>query len=301
MHVSRIDLADKGSPEGLVSLILKMEPDLQIPIPIEALARHLDIEDICTLETEGFEGGLLTDTARSRGIILVKDGVSRQRRRFTIGHELGHFLIANHIPDKEGQFLCSREDLNRLSVKEGDRRARMEVEANRFSSLLLLPPPHLRLALNNHRAPSIEHMIELARRFDVSKEAMARAYADFHPEAIAFIVIHEGKVLRTYSNKVRFPIITAQRQRPVPQGSMFHRRNLQIGVPSEIDSRIPDIWISVQRGRAAPTLCEQVCLQAQGFALIMLWYEAAEDDESDDDAERTAKERLRHRQDRFSR
>jgi len=41
-------------------------------------------------------------------------------------------------------------------------------------------------------------------------------------------------------------------------------------------------------------------LQAQGFALIMLWYELAEETEIVHD-ERTARERWRDRQERFNR
>jgi hypothetical protein len=56
----------------------------------------------------------------------------------------------------------------------------------------------------------------------------------------------------------------------------------------------------VERGRTAPTVSEQICLQANDFALIMLWYEPVGDPDYDDDGERTAKERLRHRQSRFT-
>jgi Zn-dependent peptidase ImmA (M78 family) len=300
MPVARMDLADKGSPEGLVSLILKHELNLPIPVPIEALSRQLDIEDICALETEGFEGGLLTDTARSRGIILVKEGISRQRRRFTIGHELGHFLMPTHVPDTVGRFLCSRQDMMRLSAKENDRRAKMELEANKFSSLILIPPPALRNALDRHDSPSIEHLFTLADRFDVSKEAMARAYANYHSEAVAFVVVHEGKVLRTHSNKIRFPFITVSRGKAVPAGSLFYRNGHKPGQPSEIDTRLPDHWIDVERGRPAPTVSEQVCLQSKGFALIMLWHEPAENDQTDEDSDRTAKDRWKERKARFA-
>src|SRR6266849_10192571 len=160
MQISRMDLADKGSPEGIVLAILKAEPNLPIPVPIEDLCQRLDIMEIQALTTEGFEGGLLTDRERSSGIILVKNGVSRQRRRFTLGHELGHFLMPSHVPDTEGRFLCSQSDMSLLSPKEGDRRAKMEVEANRFSSLILMPPPRLRAEIGK-RTPSIEHMLEL--------------------------------------------------------------------------------------------------------------------------------------------
>jgi hypothetical protein len=71
-------------------------------------------------------------------------------------------------------------------------------------------------------------------------------------------------------------------------------------VPSDIDARLPDNWIDVERGRTAPMMSEQVYLQANGFALIMLWYEPPEDPDFDEDGERTSKERLKLRQARFS-
>jgi hypothetical protein len=71
MKVTRLDLDGTGSPFGLVSKILKIESDLKIPVPIIELAQQLDIDRIETLETEAFEGGLLTDEGRSTGIILV--------------------------------------------------------------------------------------------------------------------------------------------------------------------------------------------------------------------------------------
>jgi Zn-dependent peptidase ImmA (M78 family) len=115
MKVTRLDLDGTGSPMGLVTRILRIEKDLPIPVPIEQLARQLDIEDIAPLETEGFEGGLLTDENRSTGIILVNQAAGGGRRRFTIGHELGHFLILSHKPVEVGKFLCSRKDMARWS------------------------------------------------------------------------------------------------------------------------------------------------------------------------------------------
>ncbi len=162
-----------------------------------------------------------------------------------------------------------------------------------------MPPPRLRAEIGN-RAPSIEHMLSLATKFDVSKDAMARAYAEYHSATIAFVVVRDGKVGATYRNRTRFPFITALRGKPVPERSLFYRKGLQVGVPSDIDSRLPDNWIDVERGRQAPTMSEQVYLQSNGFALIMLWYEPAEDPDFDADGERTAKQRLQHRQARYS-
>ena len=84
MKVGRIDLDGTGSPMGLVAKILKAEPDLTIPVPIEELSRQLDIAEIRDMTTDGFEGGLITDDARSSGFILVNRIARRGRRRFTI-------------------------------------------------------------------------------------------------------------------------------------------------------------------------------------------------------------------------
>jgi hypothetical protein len=51
MQITRMDLADKGSPEGIVMAILKAEPNSPIPVPIEELCRRLHIIEIQALTT----------------------------------------------------------------------------------------------------------------------------------------------------------------------------------------------------------------------------------------------------------
>jgi Zn-dependent peptidase ImmA (M78 family) len=284
MALSRMELQEKGagSPEGLVTRILKLEPNLPIPIPIEDLCKQLDISDIRPLDTEGFEGGLITDTERSEGVILVNTGSHYFRRRFTIGHELAHFLIPTHMPDREGRFLCSREDMNLLSAKETDRRARMEVEANRFSSLILIPPPALRRALGKS-APDLGTLVKLAGDFKVSKQAMSRAYSDYHEELIAVIGVKDSRVVWIAKNRMRFPFIQPGIGDPVPKASLLHRDNHEANVPSAICECLPDHWINVTRGTKAPGLYEQVYRQRDGYALLLLQLEEAVDEDDQDE------------------
>jgi len=296
MAVSRLDLDGKGagSPEGLVTLILRAEPNLAAPVPIDRLCNSLDIEEIRDLDIEGFEGGLITDTERSRGVILVRKG-HPFRMRFTIGHELGHFLIPTHMPDTPGRFLCSREDMRILSAAESNRRARMEVDANKFSSLILIPPPLLRPRLKTRRDPDLRHMAQLADEFEVSKQAMARAYAMYHEQILAIVFTKAGRVLFAYKH-FKFPFIVVPNGQEVPQNSLLKRKGARQGVASDICECIPDIWIDVVRGRPAPALYEQVLGQRDEFAIVMLWLEPPEDDEEEDrDDERTSKERYRAR------
>ncbi|MGT2478920.1 ImmA/IrrE family metallo-endopeptidase (plasmid) [Methylobacterium oryzae CBMB20] len=132
-----------------------------------------------------------------KSTILAKRG-GEPRRRFTIAHQLGHFLMAQHVPDQPGRFLCKSSDLLRVTAKEGDQRQRREVEANRFATLLLMPPHLLRGAMAAFREPDLEHVLVLARDFAVGKEAAGRAYVQYHPERIAIVVAGNGRVQRCY-------------------------------------------------------------------------------------------------------
>lgn len=295
MQVTRLDLDGTGSPEGLVTKILKAEPGLSFPVPIEEIAAVLDIKEIAVLETKGFEGSLLMDEHRSAGIILVNKEARGGRRRFTIGHELGHFLIPTHRPVNDGQFLCSRDDMRLWSTTDQNSYARMEVEANRFSALLLMPPPLLRPYLARLGEPDLAHVLSIHEDFDVSKDAAARAFAQYHEEPIAVAVVHEGKVLRLYKAQ-KFPVASVNSGQPVPRSSVYWRTRNSNTALSEIAEAQAGHWLQSDWGKPLPSLYEQVLHQQMGYALVMLWPELPdEDDDGDPDEDRTAKQRLAHR------
>jgi Zn-dependent peptidase ImmA (M78 family) len=282
MAVSRIDLADAGSPDRLVMEILKAETDLPVPVPVEQLAFQLGITEIKDMDSDGFIGGLVTNATKSTGVILVNEKLRKERRRFTIGHELGHFLIPTHSPGKEDRFLCSLEDLRALNPKIADRRLRWEAEANRFSSLLLVPPTIFRKEANASKDPDLQDIVRLARRYEVSKEVMGRAYVDYRHESVAFVITHNGNVQRYFARKNDFPFITVRWGDRVPQGSLLLRKRHEASVASEINETDAALWLDVSRGNKAPTLFEQVYPQQQGYALILLTIERPDEDEDDD-------------------
>jgi len=57
---------------------------------------------------------------------------------------------------------------------------------------------------------------------------------------------------------------------PVPHGSLTARTDLKQGVVSDSEERDGDIWLSVQRGKRAPMLYEQVLPQSEGYRLTLL-------------------------------
>lgn len=290
MPISRMDLADAGSPEALVKRILQAEPNLPVPVPIQELCARLGIIGIEDLDSDAFEGGLVTDAKRSEGTILVKRG-GEPRRRFTIAHELGHFLMAHHVPDQPGRFLCKGADMLRLTANAGDQRQRMEVEANRFAALVLLPPHLLRGAMAAFREPDLQHVRVLARDFAVGKEAAARAYVQYHPERIAVVAAGKGRVQRCYRS-LSFPDIICGIGSPIPTGSLYHNGSHRPDSASDIAACPPDLWIDVKRDLRAPALYEQVYLQPNGFAMILLRLAPVPEDSAE---ERRLEEGWRHR------
>ena len=279
MKLDRLDLDGAGSPAALVSRILAIERDLPIPVPIEDLCERLDIISIDELHTAGFEAALVTDAVKSAGAILVAKGQSPQRRRFSIGHELGHFLIPMHRVPVGAPLLCSAEQLRLLDTKDQDRRRRMEAEANRFAALLLMPPPRLRAELQQIRSPDVTDIGRLAKLFDVSKDAMARAYVDTSREAVAVIVIRDGRVLRYYRNDRHFPWIAAQQGMLVPDQSAYHLGMRYPGAVSQAEECDPEVWLGSSAARKVEVLTEQVLEQQNGHALVMLHAELCEDDD----------------------
>lgn len=293
MNISRMDLADFISPEQMVQGILNLVPDIAIPVPIEDLARALDITKIEGFESDGFEGGLITDITKSEGFILVNQKSPLQRRRFTIGHELGHFLCPRHLPTSSGSFMCSSEDMKIVNAREADKSAKMEVEANRFSALLLMPLPQFRKDVRHRKEVDISHILDLAKLYETSKEATARRYVEVQDEACAAIISHNGRIQRFYKNN-EFPYLDISSGVPVPKGSLTAKiKNSDATTTSEWEELAGSIWLD-ESGQRAPMLYEQALIQRDGYRLTLLTLaEDPEELEEDDELEESWTPRFR--------
>lgn len=294
LSISRIDLDGNCSPMALVARILKLEPNLKIPIQIEELAYKLDIVSIQDLTTEGYEGGLITDVARSSGDILIKKGLHRHRRRFTIGHELAHFLISYHTPSAPTGFLCDKAALRKWDLKEQNKSRKMEAQANQFSSLILMPPPHLRKILNRDQFTYLDCIFEIHEHFDVSKEVAARAFAKYNSECVAVLICKDGKLLRKYA-KNNFPWIILRKGDSVPSISQLYSHSSSRLETSALQSTPAGEWIELKASSHPPKMYEQVVHQSLGFAMIMLKTIAREDSDYDPEENMTSKQRLSNR------
>jgi Zn-dependent peptidase ImmA (M78 family) len=115
--------------------------------------------------------------ADGRGIIGVNSDHSPVRQRFSVAHEIGHFLMHRNAQDlfiDKGYFAAFRD--SRSSTGE-DRRER---EANAFAAALLMPARLVKNAVAQHRFDlgDEEALDALAELFQISRQAMTYRVAN---------------------------------------------------------------------------------------------------------------------------
>lgn len=133
------------------------------PVPVEAVARDLGIR-VYLGEWRENESGLIQKDpdlgGKSGYAIIINDAHAVTRQRFTIAHEIGHYVYhRERIGDGVTDDALYRSHLG------GSR----ETQANRFAAWLLMPWNLVVEEIRNG-AESVE---ELAEIFRVSKSAMS--------------------------------------------------------------------------------------------------------------------------------
>jgi Zn-dependent peptidase ImmA (M78 family) len=271
-----MDLADCGSPETLVAAILKHHPALPRPVPIEDIAREVGIQDIQDLDVEGFEGGLLSNPEKSTGIVMVKLGMAARRRRFTIGHELGHFLVPTH----QGMQQCTKMDMS--EARRDTPYRRQEAEANRFSAALLMPKPSFTLEVRTLGSADVSHIRALGDMYDTSMEATAHRYVELSREDCAIVFALQGRVRYVRPSR-SFPKMAVTTGGTLPVGSATARAGVGAGSRpwAEVDGAV---WLQTEWGRRPPRLLEQPLVQSNGYTITLLLLDADEQ-ERDEEAE----------------
>jgi hypothetical protein len=152
----------RRAPAGLTRVqIVIRRFTTTVPVDIVGLSRALGVE-VHQAKLGNNSGEIFRDLVRggfSGYSILVNSADPRIRKRFTVAHELGHFLrhrnrISNRLVDD--RMYRSRLDHTR------------EAEANRLAADLLMP----RRLIGQFRRSGVVSVEELASRFEVSVDAM---------------------------------------------------------------------------------------------------------------------------------
>jgi Zn-dependent peptidase ImmA (M78 family) len=148
-----------------------------VPIPVDKIAREKGLPVIETAMNADVSGALI----RSNNLqgIAVNAAQSPVRKRFTVAHELGHFLLEHVDRDYadrdhvDWEFTVIRRD--GLSSEAQDDQ---EIAANFFAANLLMPRHILRKDVESYKGFDGEirlhdtDILLLARKFRVSEAAM---------------------------------------------------------------------------------------------------------------------------------
>lgn len=126
---------------------------VQLSVPVDpweaARAVGLRVEELPLESADGF----LRRPPGCGWYVIVSSLLPRHRQRFTLAHEIGHWVL-------------HRDDHTYFAHRPGSR-GRYEREANQFAAELLMPFPALQKAAGQMA------FRELATYFEVSREALA--------------------------------------------------------------------------------------------------------------------------------
>lgn len=154
----------------------------------------IDVETVAWLrgklsvKTGGVSGaeGRLVATAEHGGVIRVAPTSHEGRRRFTIAHEIGHFV------------LHQQSAIDRTTLRKDFTvwtKASEEAEANYFAAELLMPAYMFREKCVG--VPSIKLLDSLATEFRTSLLATAFQYWEYTAEPVA-LVLSEGHEMQSF-------------------------------------------------------------------------------------------------------
>lgn len=275
MQLSRIDLADLHVPTAITRAIFAQLGTIDAPVPVGQIARALDIADIKAQVFDGFEGMLLTDAVRSAGSILANTRYGDRRARFTIAHELGHFLMERHKLSGDGGFTCKAQDMRETRADKCQ--YRQETEANAFAINLLAPFKLFDPLLSQD--PDLKDAQRLRDHLNVSLEATIRRMIKRREECLAAVWSKNGQV--RYSVKSSsFPWITCKRGERLPQLSLASQiiANGATGFSSVAEAN-PLAWTN----RSDFDLFEQTRVASNGHAVTLLWADLPDTDSEEDD------------------
>ena len=157
--------------------ILQALPEITFPIRVEDIVKSNGLKVVPYLLEEEISGMLVIENGV--GIITFNQAESRVRRRFTIAHEFGHYILHKGVSSLfvDKMFRASKD-----YPAYKPENVIYEQEANAFAAALLMPEQAvkdqveaLNMDLGNEKG-----LKELSKIFDVSTTAMYYRLFNLH-------------------------------------------------------------------------------------------------------------------------
>lgn len=188
-----------------------------------------------------FEGMLLPHPNRNGewGIIYNSSITSKGRINFTLGHELGHYLLHRHLsPD---DFRCSSRDMLDWKSEHGQ----IEAQANTFASFLLMPLDDFREQIRSQEI-TMALMRHLSDRYEVSITAGILKWLGITDKRAMIVVSKDGFIDWAWGSKRLFKsgIYYRARQETVPLSELSLAARRDPSIDAEIGFVHPKgVWV----------------------------------------------------------
>lgn len=136
-----------------------------VPIKLSKIAHALGLRLRASTLPAGISGEIRPDPERAGSFIIkVNRHDSSQRQRFTIAHEISHYLLHE---DEIGDGITD-DVLYRSGISDS-----REAQANRLAADILMPDSLIGLWLDRARSLNVQNIpLFLAEQFDVSEAAI---------------------------------------------------------------------------------------------------------------------------------
>jgi Zn-dependent peptidase ImmA (M78 family) len=205
-NVLRIVLGEARFPVQADQVAIQYSDQCFPDSPVDRVEGH---------DLEGFEGMLAANKARSKWRILYNSAVnSAGRKRFTIAHEFGHYLLHR---DQRDRFECGDDD-----IETGDRdKNDIEADADKFASTLLMPLDDFRKQVDGQPV-SFDLFAHCADRYGVSLTAAALRWTEIAEERAILVASRDDHMLWAKSNEAAFK-----------SGAVFATRKRTIALPCD--------------------------------------------------------------------
>lgn len=153
----------KQRPDIILKELGIYEPG-EIDLDLVAFSLNADVKRTSLSDCEGNIIG--TD---KKALISVNSDADPRRQRFSLGHELGHWV---NDRGKNLTYRCDTNDMRQRTNKKNNFRQHKEVRANQFSAELLMPI-HIFSRYQNGLDVNVETVNYLANEFNVSRTSVA--------------------------------------------------------------------------------------------------------------------------------
>jgi len=171
-------------PERRYARLFAAHHDVVPPIPISDLLRVVADVEVDVLPGEA--DAIVLRKPEQRPRVIISWGLTDNRRRFTLAHELGHIVL----PWQDGTAFCHPRA---TYAAGGDYHVGLEAQANRFAGELLVPRPWLAERISVDSTDLADQIVGISKLAEVSPITASIALGPVYPFPAATRITTAGR------------------------------------------------------------------------------------------------------------